>query len=180
MNIFALSENPWRAAQMHCDKHVPKMVVALFQMMGSAVRRNGATDGMMPLTQKGTPLKGGYHNHPCTRWVGDCRGNYIYTHTMATELCAEYTRRFGKKHSCEYGIGQLGQARFYELLPVNDRAGKRTPFAQAMPDQYKHEDGVEAYRRYYAEDKAINIQFEYNRGREMPRWLKERLTLSED
>ena len=75
MNIFALSTNPWVAATMHCDKHVPKMVIEIFQQLGSAVRRHGATDSMMPLTQKGTPLRGGYHNHPCTRWTGDCRAS---------------------------------------------------------------------------------------------------------
>ncbi len=33
MNIFVLDENPIRAAEMMCDKHIPKMVVESAQMM---------------------------------------------------------------------------------------------------------------------------------------------------
>ena len=66
MNIFVLSDDPVQAAQEHCDKHCVKMVLELYQQLGSAMRRHGATDKDMPLTQSGKPLKGGYHNHPCT------------------------------------------------------------------------------------------------------------------
>ena len=38
MNIFILSNNPVRAAQYQCDKHVPKMCVESAQMMASAPR----------------------------------------------------------------------------------------------------------------------------------------------
>ena len=44
MNIFVLDTDPTVAAHMHCDKHVPKMVVEAAQMMASALRRHGATD----------------------------------------------------------------------------------------------------------------------------------------
>ena len=56
MNIFVLDDDPAIAAQMMCDKHIPKMIVETFQMLGSALRRHGATDEQMPLTSKGTPL----------------------------------------------------------------------------------------------------------------------------
>ena len=71
MNIFVLHENPILAAEMHCDKHVPKMCVEAAQMMASALRRWGATDKDMPLTKAGKPYKGGYAHHPCTVWAGD-------------------------------------------------------------------------------------------------------------
>ena len=57
MNIFVLDEHPVKAAQYYCDKHVPKMVVELFQQLGSATIRHGATPEQMPLTSKGTPLR---------------------------------------------------------------------------------------------------------------------------
>src|SRR5210317_1583838 len=82
MNIFILDNNPTAAAQMMCDKHIPKMCVETLQMMGRPLRRHGATDEQMPLTQKGTPLKGGYHNHPCTKWVGDSITNLHGQHYM--------------------------------------------------------------------------------------------------
>ena len=167
MNIFALSSDPRAAATMHCDKHVPKMVVEVFQQLGSAVRRHGATDEMMPLTQKGTPLKGGYKHHPCTRWCGDTLSNYKYAQAMGIALCDEFELRYGKPHASRLGITQLGEQRFLDLIPP----GELTPFAQAMPDEFKHHDGVVAYRRYYALDKAVNIKFEYKRGRNKPTWL---------
>jgi len=154
------------------------MVIELYQQLGSALRRHGAKDHEMPLTQKGTPLKGGYHNHPCTRWVGDSDGNYHWSLLHAKELCREFKFRFGKRHASEEGIHQLGREDMIAKIPRSS-AGIMTPFAQAMPEEYKSVDAVEAYRRYYAEDKSKNIVFEYNRGRDMPRWLKQSLTLSE-
>jgi hypothetical protein len=38
MNIFILHEDPVVAAQMQCDKHVPKMVVESAQMLSTAHR----------------------------------------------------------------------------------------------------------------------------------------------
>lgn len=58
MNIFVLSLCPIEAAQFLCDKHIPKLIVECFQMLGSAQRRHGVNDAQMPLTSKGTPLLG--------------------------------------------------------------------------------------------------------------------------
>lgn len=147
MNIFILDEHPVKAAQYYADKHLPKMVVELFQQLGSAVIRHGAKPEQMPLTSKGTPLKGGYHNHPCTRWVGDTRINYMWASTHAIALCEEYTRRYGKIHSCEKGIRQLAEMQYMI------QEGGLTKFALAMPDQYKSENAVYSYRQYYIHEK---------------------------
>tara|TARA_R110000737_G_C14249644_1_gene426385 strand:+ start:360 stop:569 length:210 start_codon:yes stop_codon:yes gene_type:complete len=45
-----------------------------------------------------------------------------------------------------------------------------TPFAQAMPDEYKREDVVEAYRAYYMGDKAAIA--EWNWGTPAPDWFQ--------
>jgi len=39
-----------------------------------------------------------------------------------------------------------------------------------MPDEYKHEDAVEAYRAYYMGDKAAIA--EWNWGRSAPDWFE--------
>jgi hypothetical protein len=147
MNIFILDRNPQKAAFYNCDKHVVKMILELFQQLGSAVIRHGATPDMMPLTKNGTPLKGGYHNHPCTRWCGDTRSNFVWASIHGLALCDEYTKRYGKVHSCESGIRKL----FDMQNQIPD--GDLTPFAQAMPIDYKRIDAVEAYRTYYRKDK---------------------------
>ena len=40
MNIFALDSDPFKAARMMCDKHIPKMIVETAQMMASALIRH--------------------------------------------------------------------------------------------------------------------------------------------
>lgn len=147
MNIFILSDDPIQAAQYNCDKHVVKMVVELYQQMGSAVLRHGAKDEDMPLTAKGTPLKGGHKNHPCTKWVGDTKKNYEWAAHHALELCNQYTQRYNKIHSCQKGIEKLCQ--MIDMIPE----GELTPFAQAMPEEYKDPNPVKAYRTYYIKDK---------------------------
>jgi len=147
MNIFVLDNDPCIAAQYNCDKHIVKMVLELFQQLGSAVIRHGATPDMMPLTSKGTPLKGGYHNHPCTRWCGDSRENFLWACLHALELCNEYSKRYNKIHSCKKGIEKLCE--MDDIVPSKGL----TNFAQAMPDEYRNTDAVTAYRTYYINDK---------------------------
>jgi hypothetical protein len=161
MNIFILHYLAAVAARMYCDKHVPKMVVELLQQLGSAVIRHGATPDMMPLTKKGTPLKGGYANHPCTLWVGDSRDNFLWAVEHAIGLCYQYTKRFGKTHFCETGIKHLQS--MSSMIPEGDL----TPFALAMPDEFKQEDAVEAYRAYY-HSKAYFAKWE--KGVDAPDW----------
>ena len=38
MNIFILDKNPVKAAQMLCDRHIPKMIVESAQMLSTAHR----------------------------------------------------------------------------------------------------------------------------------------------
>ena len=164
MNIFVLDEHPVVAAKYNCDKHVVKMVLELFQQLGSAVIRHGAKPDQMPLTSKGTPLKGGYHNHPCTRWCGDSRINYMWASTHAIALCKEYTARYGKIHSCEAGIKQL--AEMQHMIP----GSSITPFALAMPDEYKCHDAVTEYRNYYLNDKKSFAK--WSKLNNTPYWWK--------
>ena len=143
MNIFVLDKDPVKAARMHCDKHVPKMCVEAAQMMASALRRHGATDEQMPLTKSGTPYKGGYAHHPCTVWAGDSRDNFLWLADHAIFLSGEYARRFGKTHACTIPIADMRD----KALTIPE--GDLTPFAQAMPDEYRDDDVVKAYRCYY-------------------------------
>ena len=156
MNIFVLDRNPITAAQMHCDKHVPKMCVEAAQMLASALRRHGATDEDMPLTKAGKPYKGGYKHHPCTVWAGDSYDNFVWLSIHAISLCAEYRKRFGKDHACFKPIlrmESLGRLYIYkEKMNWSEQGnyiGELTPFAQAMPDEYRDDDAVKAYQAYY-------------------------------
>jgi len=154
MNIFVLDEDPVKAAMYYADKHIPKMVVELFQQLGSALIRHGITPNQMPLTSKGTPLRGGYHNHPCTRWCGDSRENFIWALKHGLTLCEEYTKRYGKIHACQKGLEKI--ANMVNFIPD----GNMTKYAQAMPDEYKNSDAVTAYRNYYMGAKRYFAKWE--------------------
>jgi hypothetical protein len=143
MNIFVLDNNPVKAAAAMDCVRVPKMVTESAQMMASALRRHGATDEQMPLTKSGTPYRGGYKNHPCTIFAGDTRTNFKWLAHHAEALLDEYYHRFGKVHACHNPIYQMSS--MSKMIPEGDL----TPFAQAMPDEYKDNDAVIAYRAYY-------------------------------
>ena len=160
MNIFVLHTDPTIAAQMHCDKHVPKMVVEAAQMMASALRRHGATDEQMPLTKAGTPYKGGYAHHPCTIFAGDSRDNFMWLARHAVALHTEYMNRFGKRHACHAPILIMGSLN--HIIPE----GGLAPFAQAMPDEYRDDDAVKAYRAYYHSKQFAK----WEKGTPAPSW----------
>jgi len=165
MNIFVLDKNPITAAQCMDDVRVPKMCVESAQMMASALRRHGATDEQMPLTKAGKPYKGGYKHHPCTVWAGDSHNNFMWLAQHALVLCSEYAKRFGKTHACEEPILYMSKLGELGWIPK----GELTPFAQAMPDEYKDDDAVKAYRSYYKSKQYSKGGVRYMRT-DVPTW----------
>ena len=67
-------------------------------------------------------------------------------------MAEEYTRRYGREHKSEAVI------RWCARLPMGFPEKGLTPFAQAMPEQYKNECAVTAYRAYYHGEKAATLQ----------------------
>jgi len=162
MNIFILENHPVDAAQMYCDKHVPKMVLELGQMLSTAHRLLGdyTWDGM---------YKEAYVNHPCTKWVRESSANYSWAASHFQELALQYELRFGKKHKTwlDHGIDLWRTPYFLSWKSLEEKKGL-TPFAQAMPDEYKNECAVTAYRTYYKNDKKRFARWE--RGVNPPYW----------
>ena len=66
MNIFYLDRNPKIAAQMHCDKHVVKMVLEYAQILSTAHR---VIDGDEVADREGL-YEIAHKNHPSTAWQG--------------------------------------------------------------------------------------------------------------
>lgn len=132
MNIFILDNNPTQAARDHADKHVPKMILESAQMLSTVL---------------GGPYKPTHANHPCTKWVAESRANAFWLFSLTMALDEEYRYRFGHKHSHKSAV--VVAKMFNEgLLNQLPNVGV-TPFAQAMPDEYKNQDAVAAYRAYY-------------------------------
>jgi hypothetical protein len=140
MNIFVLSKDPIEAARFHMDKHCVKMVLEHTQMLSTAIRiySNNSIEAV---------YKTAHLNHPCTTWARKTKSNFLWLCEMTEELFREYTRRYQKIHK-SYSIFELCK-NYCNLIPE----GELTPFAQAMPDEYKNPDAVIAYRNYYLNEK---------------------------
>lgn len=152
MNIFVLDLDPMTCAQYHCDKHVVKMILETAQMMSTTCRISGIDAG----------YKESFKNHPCTKWVRESIDNYTWLHKMVFFLNEEYKFRYDKRinHKSYDVIASLP-------LPSLPDIGL-TPFAQAMPEDYKSSDAVESYRTYYLCEKRAFLSYS---KREVPPWI---------
>jgi hypothetical protein len=155
MNIFYLDTDPQLCAQYHCDKHVLKMIVETAQLLSTAwhILQPGRTD-IYATT---------HANHPCAIWARASRQNYSWLYRLGMSLCLEYTHRYGKRHKTQDVLERLVSP------PLTGSTGM-TPFAQAMPPEYRCEDALEAYRAYYREAKAAILTY---KNRPSPEWLSD-------
>ena len=159
MNIFALDDDPERAARAHCDRHTYSMFKEACQLLATA---HAVLDGAQP------PIKPTHPNHPVARWVRATSRNFIWTATLAFYLSDEYTRRYGRAHEYEGTSGE-GSVRYeVSALPTRILQGPRTPFARAMPADVVRPDPVESYRNFYVVSKARFARWE--RGTPPPDW----------
>ena len=136
MNIFCLHRSPELSARAQHDKHVVKMVLETAQILSTVCHKYGWwVDGMYRPT---------HANHPSVVWAGESLSNYYWLIDHGLALCEEYTYRFSRKHKSSTVIDLC-----YERTPTFENYSL-TPFAQAMPDEFKNPaDAVAAYRAYY-------------------------------
>ena len=154
MNIFVLHKEPAIAAMYHCDKHVTKMTLESAQMLCTVLHQNEVED---------VPYLPVHPKHPCTIWAGESLSNWLWLKELAKFLDNEYIYRYDKGHHKSWEV--------IESLPnppIEDKG--LTPFAQAMPKKYKHDNPVIAYRNYYMYDKARFAT--WKSPAEKPRWYR--------
>ena len=153
MNIFILNEDPEIAAQEQCDKHVVKMILETAQMLCSAYPNGDA------------PYKRTHFNHPCTIWARQSFNNYKWLILHGKALCKEYTKRYNKVHKSQKIIEWCDLNKVLLDFPKQGI----TPFIQAMPDEYKDESAVKAYRKYYCVEKKAFAKWDKT---DKPKWFK--------
>jgi hypothetical protein len=163
MNIFVLSRCPRTAARLHCDKHVVKMILETAQLLYTAHHVVGT-----PELPEGA-YKKTHANHPCALWVRESQANYRWLAELGWWLCKEYQYRYGeqKTHKTERHI--LWLKAHVPALPDCPA----TLVRQAMPDEYKCRDPVQAYRAYYLESKVKARGLGTYTRRERPEFLLE-------
>ena len=144
MNIFFLDNKPKVAAQMMHDKHVVKMILESAQMLCTAHRLLSGDDYC---DERGIYLKA-YMNHPCTIWARETSQNYLWLYYHFVALCKEYETRYDRQHLSYVKLNDsLCQ------LPLGIPDAGLTTMPQAMPDEYKNDDPVKAYRDYVVNEK---------------------------
>ena len=165
MNIFVTDADPNKSASCLPDKHIVKMPLETCQMLSIVGSAKGGHDfGQLPKLD-GTPYKtdkGAFRNHPCTIWA-QTNFRWLIQHGLA--LCAEYTHRYDKTHSCQYTI-EYADALFPDCPTP-------TSFTRAMPDEFKHNTSIStfaAYKTYIASKPWVASNYLRDPSRK-PDWL---------
>ena len=158
MNIFFLDKDPVKAAQYQCDKHVVKMILESAQLLCSAHHILGSIGERPTKFYKLT-----HKNHPCAIHIRKNPSNYKWMTDHANALCDEYTYRYGKVHASESLIDWC----FWNYPKFDEITFGEQP--QAMPEEYRDEDPVVAYRNYYSQHKMKTIDCRWTK-RVKPEW----------
>ena len=182
MNIFALHNDPKKAAQMHCDAHISKMVVESGQML-STVHRMLDGNETKRLSKSGkrmikywehpdinlelTLYKAVHMNHPCTVWSRESSANYKWHYRLFIELAKEYTHRYSKDHATLLKLEKI-----LANPPQNMTSGNLTPFRLAMKSQpqcMNENDPISSYRQFYqTKQERFNMKWT---NRTAPKWF---------
>ena len=142
MNIFYLHNDPRIAAKYHCDKHVVKMILESAQMLSTAHRIIDKSDDDILYREA-------YKNHPSTIWARSGLYHYRWLQSLFNGLGKEFEQRYNKPHNTIIKLS--------ERLKDAPRFIKEVEFSQppqCMPDIYKRDCSVDAYRAYYKGEKV--------------------------
>ena len=101
MNIFYLDPRPDMAAEMHCDKHVVKMILEYGQLLSTAHRVLDGDDAHPDL------YKIAHKNHPSTIWTRSSSQHYDWLFRLFRMVNVEYTLRYNKFHLTWKKLGKL-------------------------------------------------------------------------
>ena len=171
MNIFALDRDPERAARYHCDRPGGRMVLETAQLLSTALWIVDEPWGRR-LQQRGLIYRPTHHRHPCALWTAERWANYHWLSRRGRALVAEYRYRYLDRHHrsapvIEFCAG-IVSGRGGQLF-AGYAGRRRTPFALAMPSEYRLPDPVASYRRYYLAEKASFCTWTRRRT---PRWFR--------
>ena len=139
------------------DDHIRKMQIESAQMCSTAHWAVGSE----------APYKKAHFNHPSTKWTRESIQHYRWLVKHGLEICNEFTIRYGKHHKTQDVLEWLDKNE--PNLPDNGF----TPPPQCMPEEFKQENTIEAYKRFYIEDKIAVKKLNWNKLNNKPKWIKE-------
>lgn len=165
MNLFILSLIQKEIANYMMDKHVSKILLEAVQMLCSAKRVLNPDD-----SSNERLYKLAHKNHPVTIWCRTSKANFVWTLDLIEALHNEWRFRYGHPDTKLHKSYIMAQY-LKENMPSDDSFSKKglTPFALAMPDEYKSDDPVQSYRNYYMSEDKQRIAT-WKKGRGKPDW----------
>ncbi len=156
------------------DKHIAKIILEAVQMLCTTQRLLTDANECDPCVYKIA-----HKNHPVTIWCRAAQANFIWTLDLIDAMHQEWKYRYGHpahKHHKSYGVAQYLRQNIppesaFERIKI---AGVMTPFALAMPDEFKIRalpdalptgtshgndvyDAVASYRSYYLSEPKRRI-----------------------
>lgn len=174
MNIFQLSDSPILSAQLLHDKHVVKMTLETAQLLSQAVRMRPDWIKLFggPVAVNEQLYRSTHVHHPSAKWARENGNNFDWLVQHGIALADEYNLRFGRRHRskdvilacqdfCRHSLDLCGEPR-------------RTKIPQCMPEKYKTNDPVLAYRMYYLGEKVKPDSKWTERRASLPEWLFEK------
>jgi hypothetical protein len=163
MNLFILSLIQREIAEYMMDKHVAKILLEAVQMLCSAKRVLDPDDKINDKIYKLA-----HKNHPVTIWCRASRENFVWVLDLIDELHKEWKFRYGHPET-KVHKSYLVALILRENIPTNFPDSGLTMFALAMPDEYKGEDPIQAYRNYYMSPEKQKIA-SWKKKRTKPEW----------
>lgn len=129
------------------------MILEYAQLLSGAHHYHGSVDDRL---YKPTHMK-----HPSALWVQESRTNYQFVRDLLDNLFEEYDYRYGKFHKT------LNMFRAIQTFPKQQPDMGSTPFRLCMPDEYKDEHPVYAYRKFYLGEKSRFAKWSHS---DIPLW----------
>ena len=156
MNIFYLDSDPIKAAQYQANCHTCKMQTEGMQILSTVMIKHGYN----------APMKSSHPFHPSTIWVSESVDNFQWLIEHVEALCKEYTYRYGKRHKVEEYLSKV-------KIPKLRKIGFTEP-PQVVSEEFKGDNTIIAYRKYYVYDKLSQKgwRWEY-KNRKEPEWIKD-------
>jgi len=167
MNLFILSLIQREIAQCMMDKHVSKILLEAVQMLCTCKRLLDPDDKINDQLYKLA-----HKNHPVTIWCRKSKTNFEWTLELIEELHNEWRFRYGHPDT-KFHKSYLVAMILKNNIPCDDKFEEigLTTFALAMPNEYKNEDAIMAYRNYYMSPEKQRIA-SWNKRRERPEWYR--------
>jgi len=159
MNIFAIENDDkgqidWiKSAQSQDNYRVVKMILESCQILSTVLNEQGIN----------APYRSFNPKHPSCLWAAESSDNFTNLVIHCCAMIEEYESRFNKTHKCKAVLDKIINLFDASKFPTS----KPTPLRMAIPENFKSDNIVESYRKFYASKPRVR----YPKNK-IPSWFK--------